>query len=1119
MKETMMFRQKNNKIKKGSCHGFFLSLLCMALYAAPTEARTEKKDAGAVSGLTAGEFNKYWTVESEAADYRISFSGDTLEIVSPKGLTLWRNEKMRGDVTIEYDACLMDEGREEDRLSDLNCFWMASDPLYPDNIFKRKGWRKGIFVNCYTLQLYYMGYGGNSNKTTRFRRYDGDERGVTDAVRRPAILTEYTDSAHLNVANRWRHIRITAEGNRVCYYIDGERLVDFRDPDPLREGWFGFRTTWSRARLTNFRYKCATHDNEPVVLRWIETPEPGDRSVPVSFGVPFARGTVADGDRFGITPLDGTGENAVGDGGAFREVDFRPLAYWPDGSVKWGGFAGTLPGAEAYHLNKLAGRPGRKKDSARMLTETSGQYIINTGEMQAYIPKRPAAVVIDSLLIGGRLVGGSAALVCAVNGEERYGRLDSAVVERQGMQSVVLKLCGRHWEGDLPFLLRLYFSAGSPQIRMVHTFLYDKKAETDFVTALGIRFAVPMREELYNRHVAFSGADGGVWSEPVQPLTGRRVLFLNEEEAAERRLPLLYERQMAGERIPEPAAFSPKYRAYLDQWASWDGFRLSQLNDMGYSLRKRAKSIPATPWVGTFSGTRSSGCVFLGDVSGGMAVGLHDFWQSYPSTLEVADATVKRGGEAMLTVWLWSPEAEPMDLRHYDTEAHGLDAAYEDVQAGMSTPYGIGRTSTLVAEPFSACPGKAAFAVVARDLVSAPQLTCTPEYLHRQRAFGIWSLPDRSDSLRQEIEALLDEYVEYYRRAIDDHHWYGFWNYGDVMHTYDPVRHEWLYDVGGFAWDNTELASNAWLWYSYLRTGRADLWRMAVAMSRHTGETDVYHFGPYAGLGSRHNVTHWGCGAKEARISQAAWNRFYYYLSGGDERTGELMTEVRDVDTLLYRLDPMRLAQPRELYPCTAPARLRIGPDWLAYAGNWMTEWERTGDRRYRDKIVAGMKSISALPNGIFTGPKALGYDPATGEVSYEGDPAMQNTNHLLPIMGGFELMNEMLEMLPEETDWRKTWLALCRDYRIKADTISRNHFRIPRLAAYAYYLTRDKAQYQQAWKELFGHPKDLGAPRWRPMELSAPEVPAGRVEERSVSTNGVATWSLDAIYMLEVCP
>ena len=84
----------------------------------------------------------------------------------------------------------------------------------------------------------------------------------------------------------------------------------------------------------------------------------------------------------------------------------------------------------------------------------------------------------------------------------------------------------------------------------------------------------------------------------------------------------------------------------------------------------------------------------------------------------------------------------------------------------------------------------------------------------------------------------------------------------------------------------------------FLRTGRADLWRMAVAMSRHTTECDVYHLGPFAGLGSRHNVSHWGCGAKEARISQAAWNRFYYYLTT-DERSGNLMTEVRDAEQKL----------------------------------------------------------------------------------------------------------------------------------------------------------------------------------------------------------------------------
>ena len=42
--------------------------------------------ATAQSGLNARQFRKYWRVESEAADYRVIFRGDTCELVAPKGL-------------------------------------------------------------------------------------------------------------------------------------------------------------------------------------------------------------------------------------------------------------------------------------------------------------------------------------------------------------------------------------------------------------------------------------------------------------------------------------------------------------------------------------------------------------------------------------------------------------------------------------------------------------------------------------------------------------------------------------------------------------------------------------------------------------------------------------------------------------------------------------------------------------------------------------------------------------------------------------------------------------------------------------------------------------------------
>ena len=1092
-----------------------LLVLCLQALSVPAQE----------GGLNRHQFNRFWRIESEAPDYKVSFKGDTLDLVAPKGLTLWRREKMKGAVTIEYDACVVMEN-EGDRLSDLNCFWMAQDPLHPNDIFKRASWRKGIFVNCYSLKMYYLGFGGNHNTTTRFRRYDGDAGGIEDPARRPAILTEYTDEAHLLKPNHWYHVKIECRGNRVTYEIDGERLVDFRDAEPLNEGWFGFRTTLSHVRLANFRYLSQQQPTATAPLHWVG--EPAENDLPVCFGVPFDEGEVTSGADMQL----------VADGNILM-ADTWPLAYWPDGSVKWLATAAVVPaGAENMMLRKSP-RKTKGGTGSIEVNETSQAICVNTGKTVAYIP-REGAWLVDSLVKNGVIVGEKMQLVCSAQdtilpenggGQLRVkvyrSQLEKAEVERVGQHSAVVKLTGWHADGVrrwLPFTVRLTFHGGSDEMKMVHSFVFDGDEHHDFVRSLGVTLNVPLRDELYNRHVAFSCADGGLWSEPVQPLDGRRELFEGEQRPARPRpdesLPednqpgqlSLQQQQMLGMRIPGREAFNRQNQVLLDEWAAWDSYRLSQLSADGFTIRKRANA--DNPWIGTFSGTRSSGFAFAGDLSGGMYVGLKDFWQSFPSSIQVDHAKTEA---ATLTVWLWSPEAEPMDLRHYDNVAHGLNSSYEDVQPGMSSPQGIARTSTLFFRAADGYQGKPVTAANGKWLLHNTLVMPTPQYLHDKQAFGIWSLPDRSNAMREKVEDYLDQLIDYYQKQIEQHRWYGFWNYGDVMHAYDAERHSWRYDVGGFAWDNTELASNSWLWYSFLRTGRSDIWTMAEAMTRHTTEVDVYHQGPNAMLGSRHNVSHWGCGAKEARISQAVWNRFYYYLTA-DERTGDLMTEVRDADQKLYELDPMRLAQPRGQFPCTAPARLRIGPDWLAYAGNWMTEWERTGNVSYRDKIVAGMTSIAALPHQLFTGPLALGYDPATGIITTECDTSLLSTNHLMTIMGGFEIMNEMMRMihLPQ---WNAAWLDHAARYKAMAQKVRNNHFRVSRLLAYAAYKKRSNAMAREAWTDLLkamGSGKD---PQRQMRTIMPPEVPARQDEIQMMSTNHAATWALDAIYMQEVIP
>lgn len=896
----------------------------------------------------------------------------------------------------------------------------------------------------------------------------------------------------------------------------------------------------------------------PARLHWIGKTPVADQ--PVSFGIPFRKGEMKPTDDFILRT----------DQGVAIPADFWPTAYWPDGSVKWGGFAAVVPGGtEGVTFEKAAAKKSQKKRSNQgnsetqdntsnsgslTVSETMAQIRIASGDFVAYIPKSGTSF-LDSLILGGTKVTGSGKLVCTRQSEPYsedaheihfanfISQVEKAEVERAGKVRAVVKIEGVYMPDHskvlqktvptsadlgksekamawLPFTIRLYFYAGSGQVRMVHTFIYNGDQNKDFIRSLGVRFEVPMREQAYNRHIAFATHDGGVWSESVQPLSGRRILgdgkgggaLLSSEALVSGGYPAgtspLEYLQVAGQRIPEPEAFDEKGQDLLHHWAKWNTFRLSQPNDQGYAIQKRAHQ--NNQWVGTHTGQRADGYAFAGDVSGGLGLSIKDFWQSYPASLQVDSANHEL---AYLTAYLWSPEGGAMDLRHYDNVAHDLNASYEDVQEGMSTPYGIARTSTLTLIPERAYPGKAAIAQHAQQQAADAPLICTPEYLHSRRAFGVWSLPDTSNERRAAVETLLNNYLVFYKRAIDERHWYGFWNYGDVMHQYDPARHEWKYDVGGFAWDNTELGSISWLWYSFLRTADPDVWKMAVAMTRHTSEVDVYHLGPYAGLGSRHNVSHWGCGAKEARISQAAWNRFYYYLTT-DERTGDLMTAVKDADQMLYTIDPMRLALPREQYPCTAPARLRIGPDWVAYAGNWMTEYERTRDERYLKKIQAGMKSIAALPNGMFTGPGVLGYDPATGILSYEGDPSITSTNHLKLIMGGFELMHELMEMVPD-----KKFEACYLDHNARYHQVTSNSFRISRLKGYAAAKLGDKVLADEAWEDMWLYGRPQQHYRFDPHPVLPPEVPQPVCESAETTTNDCALWSLEAIYLQEVIP
>jgi hypothetical protein len=186
-----------------------------------------------------------WTVESEQSA-RVRVSDGTLDIDTPAGLTLWFKAELRGPVLIEYEAVAVSAGGPNDRVSDLNCFWMATDRHSPSG--SPGGARSGAFADYNNLRAYYVGLGGNGNTTTRFRRYIGS------TTERPLLPeNDRASPDELLRPNVYQAIRLVADGRLIQYYRDERRLFEYDDPQPYTHGWFAIRTTKSHLRIRHFR--------------------------------------------------------------------------------------------------------------------------------------------------------------------------------------------------------------------------------------------------------------------------------------------------------------------------------------------------------------------------------------------------------------------------------------------------------------------------------------------------------------------------------------------------------------------------------------------------------------------------------------------------------------------------------------------------------------------------------------------------------------------------------------------------------------------------------------------------------------------------------------------------
>jgi hypothetical protein len=204
---------------------------------------------------------------------------------------------------------------------------------------------------------------------------------------------------------------------------------------------------------------------------------------------------------------------------------------------------------------------------------------------------------------------------------------------------------------------------------------------------------------------------------------------------------------------------------------------------------------------------------------------------------------------------------------------------------------------------------------------------------------------------------------------------------------------------------------------------------------------------------------------------------------------------------------------------------LSVGTDWGSIAGAWLTEWERTGDTRQRDRLLASMRTLGAQPKGFFSTNLSINLETGAFLVPKESGVSV---SHLNAVFGLVEVCAELIQLL-DVPEFRQVWLDYCELYNASAEeqtkrlgqalqgaNLQQGH---SRLTAYVAKLKGDAALAQRAWAEFNRGRGPRASGRFEAKKITGPAVLRPVDEAAGVSSNDTAQWGLAAIECLALVP
>src|SRR5690606_20610313 len=203
-----------------------------------------------------------------------------------------------------------------------------------------------------------------------------------------------------------------------------------------------------------------------IPLNWIDRQQEAPY-LGTTFGVPWPEGKVKKRQQFELR--DSHGHTVP--------IQTWPLAFWPDGSVKWSACAVADPSGLAQ--DKLFLTTSEHTPPGILVQERDQSITVDNGFLKVTFGKT-GNELLQEIWQNGRLVARAGILQIwmqdAPDGEpgNKLNRtvwqsyIDKTAVENSGSQRVLIRVEGIHQQGELkkiPFIIRFYLYHKSPTIK------------------------------------------------------------------------------------------------------------------------------------------------------------------------------------------------------------------------------------------------------------------------------------------------------------------------------------------------------------------------------------------------------------------------------------------------------------------------------------------------------------------------------------------------------------------------------------------------------------------------------------------------------------------------------